>query len=189
MVTDEFPIGQTLTAVSIVEEEEFAGNELCLNQVQFFFQDITITLLPLADTDEIEIVQQDMANLLAANTPSWCQPFIGRKLMTIWVCNNDQGYQDQVIFAFDSLHPSISFIVEGSVIKIFIYEQIYKENKLAKTTSRADVTNDLMRQGLIHSLRDEIRNNHSAHINQELINLLKKLEDEVLEDTTKATPS
>lgn len=32
MATDEFPIGQTLTAVSIDEDKEFGGNELCIDR-------------------------------------------------------------------------------------------------------------------------------------------------------------
>lgn len=52
--------------------------------------------------------------------------------MTVWVCENDQGYRDQVIFAFEYLHPSIAFVAEGSVLKAFRYEQIKRE-KASKT--------------------------------------------------------
>lgn len=44
--------------------------------------------------------------------------------MTLWVCENDQGYRDQVIFAFGDLRPCVAFIAEGSVIKAFRHEQI-----------------------------------------------------------------
>jgi hypothetical protein len=46
--------------------------------------------------------------------------------MTVWVCDNDQGYQDQIVFAFGYLRPSLAFVSEGSVIKVFNYEQIYR---------------------------------------------------------------
>jgi Family of unknown function (DUF6334) len=124
MVTNEFPIGQALVAVSFVEDKEFASEELCCDKIQFMFKDTIITLLPLADTDEIEIIKQTHTNLSAVDTPHlWCD-FIGKKLMNVWVCENDQGYQDQFILAFGNLHPSIAFIAEGSVIKAFRYEQI-----------------------------------------------------------------
>ena len=126
MATDEFPIGQTLTTLSIVADKEFAGNQLCFDKVQLFLQDTTITLLPIADTDEIEIIQESSNTCSVVETPYWCKSFIGKKLMTIWVCENDQGYRDQVIFAFEYLRPSIAFVTEGSVIKAFRYEQIYK---------------------------------------------------------------
>jgi hypothetical protein len=126
MATDEFPIGQALTAVSIVEDKEFAGNQLCFDQVKLFFQNTTITLLPIADTDEIEIIQESTNTPSVVNTLYWCESFIGKKLMTIWVCENDHGYRDQVIFAFEYLRPSIAFVAEGSVIKAFRFEQIYK---------------------------------------------------------------
>ncbi|WP_226889565.1 DUF6334 family protein [Nostoc sp. MG11] len=126
METDEFPIGQILTAVSIVEDKEFGGNELCIEQIKLFFQDTAITLQPFADTDEIEIVQQATTTHSPVNTPSWCRHFISKKLMAVWVCDNNQGYRDQVILAFESLHPSIAFVAEGSVIKAFHQEQIHK---------------------------------------------------------------
>ncbi len=125
MEADELPIGQALTAVSIIESKEFSGNELCLDQVKLFFQGTTITLLPLADTDEIEIFQENITDH-SVDTPFWCQPFVGKKLMTVWVCDNSQGFQDQVIFAFEYLHPKITFVAEGSVLKVFRNEQIYK---------------------------------------------------------------
>lgn len=131
MATHEFPIGQLLTAVSIVEYKEFGSDE-CLDQVKLSFQDTTITLLPLADTDEIEVLQENTTVSSLADTPFWCKSFLGKKLMTVWVCENDQGYRDQVIFAFEYLHPSIAFVAEGSVLKAFRYEQIKRE-KASKT--------------------------------------------------------
>lgn len=127
MVNNEFPIGQTLSAVSIVEDKEFSGDELCLEQVKLFFQDTTVTLLPLADSDEIEIIQENISVSYPLDTPSWCKSFLGKKLMTIWVCENAQDYRDQVIFAFDYLRPTLAFVAEGSILKAFHYEQIYRE--------------------------------------------------------------
>ncbi len=124
MEINELTIGQTLTAVSIVKDEEFGGNELCLDKVKLFFQDTNITLLPLTDSDEIEIIQESSTKHSQIDTPPWCQSFLGKKLMTVWICENDQGYQDQVIFAFEYLHPSIAFVAEGSVIKTFRFEQV-----------------------------------------------------------------
>ncbi len=124
MAINDFPIGQALTAVSIFEDKEFAGNELCCDKVQLFFENIALTLLPIIDTDEIEITQESNVAVSAAQTPFWCQNLLGKKLMTLWVCENDQGYQDQVIFAFGNLRPCVAFIAEGSVIKAFRHEQI-----------------------------------------------------------------
>lgn len=125
MVINEFPIGQNLKSISIIECQDFETNELCLEQVQLIFENQIITLLPIVDTDEIEIIQQE--NNYSNNNldiSSYFQSFLDKKLMTVWLCENDQGYQDQVIFAFDNLHPSITFISEGSVLKVFTYQQI-----------------------------------------------------------------
>lgn len=55
MVINEFPIGQTLLGVSTNEDQEFEGDELCLDQVKLYFEDterkITwITMMQLAET-------------------------------------------------------------------------------------------------------------------------------------------
>ena len=124
MVEDDFPTGRILTEISVIEDKEFGGDELCLDQVQLIFQDTEVILRSLADTDEIEIVRKTTAASSPANTPTWCSQFLGKKLQTVWVCENAQGYRDQIVFAFDRLHPSIAFIAEGSVLKVFRYEQV-----------------------------------------------------------------
>ncbi|GAA6619019.1 DUF6334 family protein [Scytonema sp. NUACC26] len=138
MVENEFSIGQFLTAVSIAEDEEFLGNELCLGKVQLIFQDSAVTLIPMADTDEIEIRQESVPTTSVIDTPSWCQSFIGQKLMTVWVCENNQGYRDQVIFAFEYLRPSIAFVAEGSVMKVFCCEQIIRTQEIENHLQHSD---------------------------------------------------
>lgn len=123
MVINEFPTGQILQAIEIKECQDFDNNELCLEQVQLIFENQTITLLPIIDTDEIEIVQQENQSN-NADQSVYFQSFVNKKLMAVWVCENDQGYQDQVIFAFDNLHPSLAFISEGSVLKVFTHQQL-----------------------------------------------------------------
>jgi len=126
MGIDEFPIGQILTAVSIVEYKEDGGDRLCLDKVQLFFQDTSVTLLPIADTDEVEILLENATVPAVADPPFWCKSFIGKKLMTVWVCDNDQGYQDNVIFGFEYLHPSITFVAECSSLLVFLCEPVYR---------------------------------------------------------------
>ena len=127
MVENELPIGSILKEVSILEDQEFGGDELCLDRIDLIFQDTAVILQPLADTDEIEIVISSVPSSLSStliNSPTWCSSLLGKKLQTVWVCENHQGYRDQIIFAFEQLHPSIAFICEGSVLKVFRYQQI-----------------------------------------------------------------
>lgn len=126
MEIDEFSIGQTLTAVSIIEYKEDGGERLCLDKVQLVFQDTTVTLLPISDTDEVEILLETATVTAVADTLFWCKSLIGKKLMTVWVCENDQGCRDQVIFAFEYLHPSIMFVAECSSLLAFICEPVYR---------------------------------------------------------------
>lgn len=134
MVENELPIGSILKEVSIVEDQEFGGDELCIDRVQLIFPDAAVILQPLADTDEIEISLSSASSALnqtlsspgsaLINSPTWCSSLLGKKLQMLWICDNNQGYRDQVIFAFEQLHPSIAFIAEGSVLKVFRYQQI-----------------------------------------------------------------
>jgi hypothetical protein len=127
MVENELPIGSILKEVSILEDQEFGGDELCLDRIQLIFHDTAVILQPLADTDEIEIVissAPSSSDSTLINSPSWSSSLLGKKLQTVWVCENHQGYRDQIIFAFEQLHPSIAFICEGSVLKVFRYQQV-----------------------------------------------------------------
>ncbi|BAY77256.1 hypothetical protein NIES25_37160 [Nostoc linckia NIES-25] len=143
MAINEFPIGQRLIGVSTIRDVEYDGNELCLDEVNLYFEDTeqkitVVTLLPIADTDEIKVIIEEAIkknNQVAAKSYNLLSTSLalGVKLMSVWVCENVQGYQDQVIFAFKSLHPTITFLAEGSVIKVFMHEQVYKkENEFAK---------------------------------------------------------
>ena len=157
MVINEFPIGQTLLGVSTQEDQEFEGDELCLDQVKLYFEDtehkITwITLSPLVDTDEIDVKIEKNTKKPTKKNPH--PPFhadgnignnqlfsslvLGTKLMAVWICENDQGYKDQVIFAFESLHPQIAFVAEGSVIKAFINQQILNDKKTEEARREAE---------------------------------------------------
>ena len=71
MAITEFPVGQTLTAVSIVEYKKICGEEICRDLVKLFFQNTTVTLLPLIDSDEIEVIQEITTAPTPVDTPSW----------------------------------------------------------------------------------------------------------------------
>lgn len=127
MAINNFPIGQILIGIDVIEDKDFSGNEYYLEKITLFFENKMIILSPISDTDEIEIMSKDYNNHgQKINTPFWGQSFVNKKLMTVWICDNDQGYQDQVIFALGYLKPSLAFVSEGSTIKVFKSEQIYR---------------------------------------------------------------
>ncbi len=172
MVINEFPIGQTLLGVSTKEDQEFDGDELCLDQVKLYFEDtehkITwITLSPIVDTDEIDVKIEKNTKKPTKKNPH--PPFhadgnignnqllsslvLGTKLMAVWICENDQGYKDQVIFAFESLHPQIAFVAEGSVIKAFLNQQILKDKK-RKETER-EIHFQIITEGILGKIKHD----------------------------------
>lgn len=139
---NKLPIGSILKEVSIVEDQEFNSTELCLARIQLIFQDTVVILQPLVDTDEIELIISSVPSSPDSkliNSPTWCSSLLGKKLQMAWVCENHQGYQDQIIFAFEQLHPTISFIAEGSVLKVFRYQQITRKQELDNTLKYSPV--------------------------------------------------
>lgn len=139
---NKLPIGSLLKEVSIVEDQEFNSDELCLDRIQLIFQDTVVILQPLVDTDEIEIISSSVplsSDSTLIDSPTWCSSLLGKKLQMVWVCENHQGYQDQIIFAFERLHPTIAFIAEGSVLKVFRYQQITHKQELDKSLKYSQV--------------------------------------------------
>ncbi len=126
VANNEFPISYRLSGILALEYAESGGDELELDEVNLFFNEVNqiITLKPLPDTDEVEIVHQTSLPIGLVNTPTWGKSFMGQTLQAVWVCQNQQGYQDMVIFAFDLLHPSLTFLAEGSVLKLLRHEVV-----------------------------------------------------------------
>lgn len=133
-------IGFTLKNVTFVEDKELELDEITLDSISFHFEHKLINLKSLPETDEIrlDIKSLDTLHIVSSISnyvdnqsllPDWIQNLIGKKIQAIWLCENNQGYQDQVIFAFDYLTPSISFIAEDSVLKVFQYQPVYKQSQ------------------------------------------------------------
>jgi len=127
----EFPLSYSLSSISVIESLEYGGDECQLDEVNLYFNEVNqvVTLKPIADTDEVEISHQTLLNLpLMIETPSWAQCLVGKKLDMVWVCHNQQGYQDLVILAFEYLHPNIGFLAEGSVLKVVQSQMVKRIN-------------------------------------------------------------
>ena len=54
MVKNELPIGSILKEVSILEDQEFRSDELCLDRIQLILQDTAVIVQPSIDTDETQ---------------------------------------------------------------------------------------------------------------------------------------
>jgi len=119
MVENDLPIGSPLINVLAIEDTLFTQEELCFDQVQFIFESQTLVVKAITDTDEIELIQAPTVHACDTPAPEWARSLVGKKLQTLWTCENAQGYQDQIILAFGQLHPSLTLLAEGSVLKIF----------------------------------------------------------------------
>jgi hypothetical protein len=133
MVENELPIGSILKEVSIVEDQEFGSAELCLDRVQLIFQDTAVILQPLADTDEIEIISSSVPSLTnqapsspdstLITSPTWYSSLLVKSFRWYGSVKLSRVSRSNC-FAFEQFHPSIAFIAEGSVLKVFRYQQI-----------------------------------------------------------------
>jgi hypothetical protein len=128
MIENELPIASPLLAIVIQEDKTFTASELCLDRIEFIFATQTLTLMPIVDTDEIELTITETSNIDLCDrqecSPEFGRSMIGKPLQTLWQCENSQGYQDQIILAFGTLQPSLSILSEGSVLKVFQYQTI-----------------------------------------------------------------
>lgn len=61
----------------------------------------------------------ELNQIFSDRSPVLMSSFIGQKLQTVWVCENQQGYRDRVSFVFNTLRPSLEFVCEGSAIAVF----------------------------------------------------------------------
>jgi hypothetical protein len=119
MLESDLLIGKTLQGIRTIAETDFDINEACYALVELIFQDYTIVLKPIADTDEIEFTQLPTTAPIKSTAPDWATNLLHQKLQTFWLSENAQGYQDQVTFAFGQLQPNVIFLAEGSTIKVF----------------------------------------------------------------------
>lgn len=126
MVENDFPIGAPLLNITAIKDQVMTSPELCLDQVQFIFETQTLTVNVIAETDEVELVQTETVSTFDVTPPEWGRSLIGKKLQTVWHCENAQGYQDQIIFAFGQLQPSVTFLAAGSVLKVFQSQSLTK---------------------------------------------------------------
>ena len=142
MVENNFDniIGCTLKNIVITEDKELKLDEVALDSISFYFDNYNaIELNPIIDTDEIELKIISIKNINRDNSIAfssdieevqkqhynWIAELIDKKIQAVWLCTNHQGYQDQIIFAFDYFSPSISFVAEDSILKVFQYQPIY----------------------------------------------------------------
>ncbi|NJL83729.1 MAG: hypothetical protein HC890_13810 [Chloroflexaceae bacterium] len=142
-------IGTRLTVVNLIEDRDLSTDELCLTEAVLIFEERELVILtPLPETDEIEISinpphdsntfgngsfcklgsELVKAKFLNNEQSQWYRQFYGHKLQAVWVSENNQGYQDLITFAFGQLHPSFSLIAEGSVLKVFVHQQVRRRH-------------------------------------------------------------
>lgn len=110
------------------------------------FEQTVLVLRAIPDTDEIRLTVEAASGgppSPAADIPVWSQPLVGKKLQSIWQCDNSQGYRDQICFAFDTLAPTVAFVCEGSVLKVFCYRQVARRD--ANSVNRRGVVRSTIR--------------------------------------------
>jgi len=80
------------------------------------FSSCYLAVKALVETDEVEL------SLIDGIPPEGRQildEFVGMAISEAWTCANSRGYKDMVCFGFDSLHPDLVILCEGSSLKVF----------------------------------------------------------------------
>lgn len=132
-IISEIPLNQPLGKIQQIEDTDFATDELCLDRLDLIFPTFQLVVLPVVETDEIEILLQshqvtELDYRSGRQTPPWAADLLNQTLQMIWVCENQQGYTDQLILAFDTLQPTLGILAEGSVLKPFLMRSLPKQS-------------------------------------------------------------
>ena len=131
-IISEIPLNQPLRKIQQIEDTDFDTDELCLDRLDLIFPTFQLVVLPVVETDEIEILLQshqftELDSISGQQPPPWAADLLNQTLQMIWVCENQQGYTDQLILAFDTLQPTLGILAEGSVLKPFLMRSLTKQ--------------------------------------------------------------
>ncbi|MDB5033810.1 MAG: hypothetical protein JWQ98_1051 [Chlorobi bacterium] len=122
----DFPFGDKLVAIE-GKIDKRSTSDMCFDEITVVFEEKTIVLLPLPDTDEINIEVVPTIKSSKRRKRHQLFPILsGKALLGVWICNNDQGYQDLMVLAFEYLQPNIGVLAEGSVLKVLQMDVLQK---------------------------------------------------------------
>jgi len=115
----QYQISEILESIYVWEDQVLKMKEPSYDKVILNFRNNSVVLEPLPDTDEISLTVKRRKDINFDGGLRIDNNCIGKKLCTIWECKNSQEYTDMIIFSFEYLRPSIGFLCEGSVLKLF----------------------------------------------------------------------
>jgi hypothetical protein len=116
-------IAKKIVDIKIILDKEFTNlsDKILADKIYILFQDDShLEIIPLTDTDEIDVIYCNVLNNLNLNNyVSTLEEFKGKEITLYWNTTNSNGYFDCFMLAFDNLHPSLIILSEGSVLKMF----------------------------------------------------------------------
>jgi hypothetical protein len=120
-------IGMEIKKIVVDINTEFipVSNEILVNTLVFQFEDCELAIRPIVDTDEIELTICDDKSLQYSNGNLF-DHLRGKSVKMIWRGTNQNGYFDLLTLGFHHLHPDITILSEGSVLKIFELQMVIK---------------------------------------------------------------
>lgn len=122
-------LGKQIKAIKLVPDTVFEAydDEILADEVIIDLGEYLLSILPLPDTDElkVQIIERPAYRGNVRAEPILKQ-YINAKLSYTWEGVNTNGYQDVFMVAFDTLTPAIMILCEGSVLKLFEFQQVNK---------------------------------------------------------------
>lgn len=116
-------IGKKNVDIKIIPDKELSNlsNKILADKIYILFDDDSyLEIIPLIDTDEINIMYNTKFDNADSNSyVSVLEEFRGKEITLYWNTTNSNGYFDCFMLAFGNLHPSLIILSEGSVLKMF----------------------------------------------------------------------
>ncbi|MEO5930171.1 MAG: DUF6334 family protein [Candidatus Kapaibacterium sp.] len=115
----EFPNGDMLIAIEGKVDPLFKERGADFDEIVLFFEESTVMLRPIADTDEISIDISPPSRIDKRRRRLRLFPELtGRRLNFSWIYSNNRGYEDLIMMAFDDTTPSFGVLCVGSQLQI-----------------------------------------------------------------------
>lgn len=120
LIVEDF-LGECVENIYLFFEDINDINQIPIQTTKIIisFQDKTIIISPITETDEIDVVLKPIKFYPSKSMFYKIYPLSNNKLNYIWNGVNNMGYSDMLCFSFFHLHPSIIILSEANKLLLF----------------------------------------------------------------------
>jgi hypothetical protein len=124
---DDILYGEIIKNIYFIPDDKsyddiFLFKKIIIETCQF------IVFEPIEETDEIKISVKKIFNKESIKKSFILDGLSNKKLIGLWYCQNDLGFQDHIMIGLDIQRPTLSFLCECGQLGVFSYNTLKKGN-------------------------------------------------------------